>query len=103
MRSGHPPLAPPPLQGGVEGTPPTARAVSVSPAVGLPPATSWASSAPWESVALAADGTPPSSVHAAHLSINSLNLNSNLAVDMQIRKFPPNTDYIGRAYFPGLP
>ena len=60
MRSGLPPLSPSPLQGSVEGTPPTAHAVSVSPAVGLPPATSWASSAPWESVALAADGTPPS-------------------------------------------
>ena len=59
MRSGLPPLSPSPLQGSVEGTPPTARAVSVSPAVGLPPATSWASSAPWESVALAAAGTPP--------------------------------------------
>ena len=60
MRSGLPPLSPSPLQGSGEGTPPTARAVSVSPAVGLPPATSWASSAPWESVALAAAGTPPS-------------------------------------------
>ena len=59
MRSGHPPLAPSPLQGGVEGTPPTARAVSGSPAVALPPASSRASTAPWESVAAAAR-TPPS-------------------------------------------
>ena len=55
-----PPLAPSPLQGSVEGTPPTGRAVSVSPTVGLPSASRRASSAPWESVALAADGTPPS-------------------------------------------
>ena len=59
MRSGHPPLAPSPLQGGVEGTPPTARAVSGSPSVALPPASSRASTAPWESVAAAAR-TPPS-------------------------------------------
>ena len=60
MRSAPSPLAPSPLHGGVEGTPPTARAVSGSRAVALPPATSWASSAPWDSVALAAAGTPPS-------------------------------------------
>ena len=54
MRSGHPPLAPSPLQGGVEGTPPTARAVSGSPAVALPPASSRVSSAPLESVPAAA-------------------------------------------------
>ena len=59
MRSAPPPLPPSPLHGGVGGTPPTARAVSGSRAVALPPATSWASSAPWESVAAAA-GTPPS-------------------------------------------